>query len=60
MSIGHSSTFYKDSTRAEGVYPSWISYPPDTPGIKDNILHIEQVAGDGTVYVFECARSEAV
>lgn len=45
--------------RAEGVYCSWESYPPDTPGINDNILHIERVNGDGSVSTFECADSEA-
>jgi hypothetical protein len=54
----------KDFERAEGVYCHWESYPPDTPGIEDNILVIERVviervSGDGTVHRFECDRRES-
>lgn len=51
--------------RQTGVYVKlkWESYPPNTPGIEDNILVIEKVAGDGTLTTFECSRgteSEAI
>lgn len=42
--------------RPEGVYCSWVSYPPDTPS--DNIFHVERVNGDGSVTQFECARGD--
>jgi hypothetical protein len=46
----------KDLERAEGVYCHWESYPPDTPGIENNILVIERVNGDGSVSTFSCAQ----
>lgn len=45
--------------RPEGVYCHWESYPPNTPWIKDNILVIERVQGDGSVSRFTCARDES-
>lgn len=44
--------------RPEGVYCSWVTYPENSY-LKDTILHIERVCGDGSVLVFECARSES-
>ncbi len=47
--------------RAEGVYCRWETYPalPEASVLKDNILVIERVNGNGTVISFCCARSEA-
>lgn len=44
--------------RAEGVYCSWESYPPNTPGIENNLLLLERVTGNGTVETFTCTRDE--
>lgn len=44
--------------RAEGVYCHWESYPPETPGIENNIFVAERVCGDATVARFECTRHE--
>jgi hypothetical protein len=52
------STAKRDTTRAEGVYPRWDTYPQKSV-LDRNILIVERVHGDCTVTEFSCTRNEA-
>jgi hypothetical protein len=49
----------RDTTRSEGVYCQWETYPLGVSAFRTRLLTIERVCGDGSVQHVTCTPEEA-
>ncbi len=45
--------------RQVGIYPKWVTYPPNAMTVKNNLLMLEHVNGDGTTSNLAITRGDA-